>query len=83
MMNSLLKRLYETGGYPAVRVSSHSLRKAGAERFWLATRSELLTMREGRWESVKAMRTYVKLDTTAGAAASAAMMAVDSHAGRR
>lgn len=77
MMNTMLKRLHEAAGYPSVRISSHSLRKAGAERLWLATHDEMLVMREGRWESIKAMRTYVKLDTSAGAAAT------DTHAARR
>lgn len=82
-VNLLLKRLHVAAGLSPDLVTSHSLRKAGAERIWLATRDVLLVMREGRWQDEATMRRYVALDTAATAAVSGGMVAARTHDGRR
>lgn len=82
-VNKLVKHLHSRTGRSTDNISSHSLRKAGAERLWLATKDVILVMREGRWRTMASMRPYIGLDTAAAAGVSAGMAEARTHDGVR
>lgn len=79
-LTRFVKVITHAAGRPTDKISLHSLRKAGATRFWLASGDQILLMREGRWASISAMLRYIRADPTIGATFTEAVTDTATHA---